>query len=137
MSTPTAIAASQLIRDALVLLNVIRETETPSAEQQATGSRHLNEMLAEWEADGKPLQYVPVGTVTTTLTIPDGSIRAVKYNLAVAMAPSFGATVSQEVIAIAMAGAALISKITAKEPSMQLDVPSPSDWTYPRSIETG
>lgn len=137
MSTPTAIAASQLIRDALVLINVIRETQTPSAEQQATGIRVLNEMMAEWEADGKPLRYIPVGTVTDILTVPDGAIRGIKYNLAVALAPAFGATVSDETATIAASGLAVISKITAKEPSMALDVPVPSDWVQPRSMSTG
>lgn len=127
MTTPTAISASQLITDALRLINVIRETETPSAEQQAQCIRSLNEMMALWEADGKQLGYIPVGTATDTLTVPDGAIMGMKYGLAIVAAPFFGASVSQEVVASAGIGMRVIDKITAKEPSMVLDVPVATD----------
>lgn len=137
MSTPTAIAASQLIKDALVKINVIRETQTPSAEQQATCIRVLNELMAMWEADGKRLGYIPVGTVTDILTVPDGAIMGIKGALAIALCAEFGASASQELITAASAGMAVIDKLTAREPCMQLDIPVPSDWLQPRSIESG
>lgn len=137
MTTPTATAASQLIKDALVAINVIRATQTPSAEDQALCIRVLNQMMAKWEADGRRLNYIPVGTVTAVLTVPDGAIAGMQASLSIALCKYYGATASQELINDAVTGMAVIDKLTAKEPSMELDAPVPSDWLYPRSIETG
>lgn len=126
MATPTAQTASQVITDALVSLNVIREGQTPSAEQQAQAIRRMNQMMALWEADGRPLGYIPIGTVTDTLTVPDGSLMGIWTSLAILLAPLFGATVSAELIEMNRQGMAVIDKITAKEVLMELDVPTPT-----------
>ena len=42
----------QIITDALRSINVIDETETPSAEQGSHCLRQMNQMLAEWAVDG-------------------------------------------------------------------------------------
>jgi len=128
MATPTAQAASQVITDALVALNVIREGQTPSAEQQAQAIRRLNQMMALWEVEGRPLGYIPVGTVTDVMTVPDGSLMGIWTSLAILLAPLFGATVSAELIEMNRQGMAAVDKITAQEVLMQLDVPSPSDF---------
>lgn len=128
MATPTAIAASQLITDALRLINVLMETETASAEQQAQGIRALNEMLAQWQAEGLNLNYIPVGTVTNTLTVPDGAVKGIKYNLAVDLAGYYGATIPAEVAKGATDGKATIEKICARTPNFQMDTPCPADW---------
>lgn len=136
MSTPTAIAASQLITDALRLINVIMESETPSAEQQASGIRTLNEMLSTWAADGLRLSYIPVGTVTNTLTVPDGAVKGIKFCLAIDLAATYGATVSAEVAKGATDGMAVIQKICARTPNFQSDIPAPSDWSWYGSFPT-
>jgi hypothetical protein len=125
MATPTAQPASQIIADALVALNVIRSGQTPSAEDQAQCIRRLNQMMALWEADGRALGYVPVGTVTTTLTVPDGAVLGIWTSLAINVAPLFGANVSPELIALNERGLAVIDKMCAQEVLMELDVPRP------------
>lgn len=127
MATATAQAASQVIADSLLAINVIREGQTPSAEQQAQMIRRLNQMMALWEAEGRSLGYIPVGTVTDVLTVPDGSLVGIYSSLAIFAAPSFGATVSQELIAINERGMAIIDKITAKEVLAELDLQMPAD----------
>lgn len=136
MATPTAQAASQLIADSLLAINVIRDGQTPTAEMQAQAIRRLNQMMALWETDGVSLGYIPVGTVTDILTVPDGALQGIYTSLAIALAPSFGATVSEELIALHTKGMAVIDKITAKEVCMYLDVPQPSH-IYGFDIETG
>lgn len=126
MATPTAQAASQVITDALVALNVIREGQTPSAEQQAQVIRRMNQMMALWEVEGRALGYIPIGTVTDVLTVPDGSLMGIWTSLAILVAPLFGATVSAELIEMNRQGMAAIDKITAQEVLMELDVPTPS-----------
>ena len=126
MATPTAQTASQIITDALVSLNVIREGQTPSAEQQAQAIRRMNQMMALWEADGRALGYIPIGTVTDVLTVPDGALMGIWTSLAILMAPLYGATVSAELAEMNRQGMAVVDKITAREVLMELDVPTPS-----------
>lgn len=137
MATPTAQSASQVITDALLALNVIREGQTPSAEQQAQLIRRLNQMMALWEADGKNLGYIPVGTVTDVMNVPDGALVGIYSSLAIFAAPLFGASVSDELVAVNAAGMAVIDKLCAKEVLAQLDVPVPADRATTFNIETG
>lgn len=137
MATPTAQAASQVITDALVAINVIRETQTPSAEQQAQAIRRLNQMMAMWEAEGRNLGYIPVGTVTDIMTVPDGAIMGIYSSLAILLAPSYGASIPPELVLINAGGMAAIDKITAKNVCAQLDVPQPARGGAVFNINTG
>lgn len=137
MATPTAQAASQIIADALLAINVIRDGETPSAALQAQGIRRLNQMMALWEGEGKNLGYIPVGTVTEVLTVPDAAILGIVNNLAIHMAPSFGATVPAEIAVLAAMGLATIDKITAQEVIMDMDLQRPADWPGSFNVNTG
>lgn len=137
MATPTSQAASQIIADALLAICVIRDGETPSAAMQSQAIRRLNQMMALWEAEGKNLGYIPVGTVTDVLTVPDAAILGIVNNLAIHMAPSFGATVPVEIAALAMMGLATIDKITAKEVIMDMDLQLPADWPGAFNVNTG
>lgn len=137
MATPTAQAASQVIADALLAICVIRDGETPNAALQSQAIRRLNQMMALWEGEGRGLGYIPVGTVTDVLTVPDAAVLGIVNNLAIHMAPSFGATVPVEIAALAMMGLATIDKITAKEVIMDTDLPQPADWPGAFSINTG
>lgn len=115
MATPTAQTASQVIKDSLLALNVIRASQNPTADQQALCIRRLNQMMAGWEADGKRLGYIPVGTATDVLTVPDAAILGIVTHLAIYVAPYFGASVSAELAAAADKGMELIDKITCTE----------------------
>jgi hypothetical protein len=137
MATPTAQAASQVISDALLAINVIRDGETPSAEMQAQAIRRLNQMMALWAGEGRDIGYIPVGTVTDVLTVPDAAVLGIVNNLAIHMAPSFGATASPEVIALATMGLATIDKLTAREIIMDTDLPCPADWPGAFSVTHG
>jgi hypothetical protein len=137
VATPTAQAASQVIADALLAINVIRDGETPSAAQQAQAIRRLNQMMALWEGEGRNIGYIPVGTVTDVLTVPDAAILGIVNNLAIHMAPSFGASVPAEIVALAQMGLATIDKITAKEVIMDMDLQRSAEWPGAFSIDAG
>jgi hypothetical protein len=136
MSTPTAQSASQVIADALVAINVIRDGQTPSAEMQAQAIRRLNQLMAVWEAEGRNLGYIPVGTATAILTVPDAAIMGIYSSLAILLAPSFGASVSQELVVINDRGMAIIDKITAKDVRAQLDLHQSADRCAAYNINT-
>lgn len=137
MASPTAQSASQIIKDVYVELNVIREDQAPTAEMQAQAIRRLNQMMAVWAADGKGLGYIPIGTVTDVLTVPDAAIMGIWGSLAILLAPLFGASVSPELLAMTQMGMDVIDKITAKEVIAQLDVPAPADYGSAFNINSG
>lgn len=84
-----AITNEVLIRDALGLLGVLTETQNASAEQATHGLRVLNELLAEWEQSGIDLQWFEQDTLAEECPLPPNSVSAVKYNLAIALAPYY------------------------------------------------
>ena len=90
---------ADLIRDALSLLGVVGETDTLSAEQGSHRLRQLNEMLAEWEADGLDLAYFEQDDINDESPIQNSEAGAVKYNLAIDLAPHYGKSVSEELAA--------------------------------------
>lgn len=85
-----SIAHVDLIGDALRLIGVLAETETASAEQGALGLRVVAEMLADWEADGVDLGYVPAAALADAVAADDTEISAIKYNLAHMLAGYYG-----------------------------------------------
>lgn len=86
----------QIIKDALLLLNLIGETEDPSAEQGATMLRLLNQMMELWEENDIKLQYYEQTNTTATFPCPAYSEIGVAAALAIMAAPNFGASISPE-----------------------------------------
>lgn len=93
---------SEVIGDALREINVIAEGQTPSAEQGLYGLRKLNEMVEEWTERDVDLGYYAQTDASATCPIPAWSESAVKSNLAIALAPKYGASVSAELALGAM-----------------------------------
>lgn len=91
----------QLISDALRLINVISEIDTPSAEQGSHGLRRLNQMLEAWTEDDVQLGYFAQTSTGDPCPIPAWAERAVTSMLAIDLAPTYGATISAELGAIA------------------------------------
>lgn len=90
------VSNSQIISDALGLLGVLQETEVMSAEQGAHGLRTLNELMADWEQDGVSLEYFEQSALSDDCPIPSHANLAVKYYLAVALAPFYARQVPPE-----------------------------------------
>lgn len=83
----------QVITDALRAINVIDETETPSAEQGAHCLRQMNQMIAEWEVDGVRLGYFAQVSTAASCPVPDWAENGVSMKLALRVAAHFGAQV--------------------------------------------
>jgi hypothetical protein len=88
-----------LITGALRKLNVINEIATPSAEQGADCLEALNDMLAQWEADGISLQYFKQSSTTDAFPCQDYTVTGVRAALAIRVAGDFSASVSTELAA--------------------------------------
>ncbi len=80
----------EILRDALGLLGVLRETEQPSAEQGEHALRILNEMLEQWQAEGVRIGQWPQSDLNATSPLASNALPCVKASLAVALSPYYG-----------------------------------------------
>ena len=71
-----------ILGDALRLLGVIAEGESPSAEQGTNALRALNQMLERWTEDGIELGYFAQSSTTDTCPIPAWAEQGVTSKIA-------------------------------------------------------
>ncbi|MES2355609.1 MAG: hypothetical protein V4568_14665 [Pseudomonadota bacterium] len=79
----------------------------------------------------KPL--TTIAALTTTISVPLGYQRALKYNLALELAPEYGKTVSPEVIGIAVSSKADIKRMNSKPSYLRVDdalQAKPAGWNW-------
>lgn len=105
----------QIIDDALRDIGVISEAETASAEDGKYCLRRLNQMMEVWRENSKDIGYFAQTLTTDTIPIPDWAELGVTSTLAIAIAPNYGATVSQELIAIAQSAEGMILRKSLSE----------------------
>ena len=80
---------SQVIQDALGLLGVTDDF-TLSPEYGALGLRAMNDLLLQWQANEIEVGYYEQDDLTDENPVAAENLMAVKYNLAVALAPYYG-----------------------------------------------
>jgi hypothetical protein len=110
-----------IITSALRILNVINENEAPSSDLAAVGLEAMNDMLADWNADGIELGYFPQTVLAGISPLEDQDLRGVKYNLAVEIAGHIAAPVSEATAFVAEQGYSRLSKGTTEEIVSDLD----------------
>lgn len=89
--------ANDIIKGAFRLIAVIQPGEDLTASEAADGLSALNHMLHQWPVD---LQHEDLA-LTDTLRVPPDHIRAIRYNLAIEIAPEFGKQIPAAVAKIA------------------------------------
>lgn len=82
-----------LIGRSLRLLGVIDPIETPSAESAVTAIAALNAMCRRWEANGNAFGWRDVASAQDELPAPDELHACLAFNLAVELAPEYGAPI--------------------------------------------
>ena len=91
-----------IIDDALKEINVISEVATASAEQGKFVLRRLNQMLLLWaQTKDLDLGWFATDVTTGNMPTPEWADLAIISGLAIAIAPKYGATVSQELASVA------------------------------------
>ena len=112
--------AGDIVTRALQLAGVVPIGRTPGSKEATDGLNALNDMLAEWKADGIGIH---VGTLATgdTLAAPDEHIRAIRYNLAVELAGLYGSSISPRIEATAERGMAILNAAYLPEVPMTVD----------------
>lgn len=88
---------SEVMTVALRKINVLAEGQSLSGEQGLTVLPLLNAMMEEWTERDIQIGYFAQSVSTDTCPIPAYAERAVKANLAIVAAPSYGAPIPPEV----------------------------------------
>jgi len=96
-----AITTLAVIEAALRDINVIGSVDSAAPEQGTYGVQRLNQMMAVWKEDSIDVGYFSLEDTNGDCPIPEYAELAVISGLAIAMAGRYGATLSQENIAVA------------------------------------
>lgn len=91
---------SEVIQDALGLIGVTDDF-TLTAEYGALGLRAMNDLLTMWEANNVDVGYFEQSSLTDDNPVNPENLMAVKYNLAIALAPYFSKQPSAALVALA------------------------------------
>jgi len=87
--------AANVIQKALGLI-LVRQSESPlRPDEYEDGIDTLNDLMTAWESSGLPLGYTIVSNISDEVTVPAFALLAIKQNLAIALAPEFGAVADQ------------------------------------------
>ena len=81
--------ARDVIYGALRLLGAIQSGETATAEEAADALETLNQMLHAWRDQGIDLEHADLA-LNDTLPFQDNHLAAIRYCLALEVAPEFG-----------------------------------------------
>ena len=80
----------------------VKTAEIPLTDDELqSGIRRCNDMLTEWDDIGIIVGYTPVLNGSDTIEVERNAIAAVKYNLAMRLAPSFSKPVTQILFSLA------------------------------------
>lgn len=123
----------ELMSRSLRMLLVLDPGETLGGAEAATNLPALNHMMARWEEDGVSVGWVPVTNTASTVTAPDSALEGIAANLAVVLAPEYGATPSAVVVGMAEGGYRAIQRDSIKdtiEPDEMTHLPSSGDSGY-------
>ena len=86
--------AATVISDALQEL-LVQASEQPIQSNEASDSiRYLNRMMAGWSSKGIDLGFTPIVSLGDAMTVPDGALEGIVFNLAIKIAPQYDVPVT-------------------------------------------
>ena len=88
--------AQSIINDALQTILVQASEQPIQAVDFQTARKYLNRMMATFSAEGISLGYTVINLPTDLVTIPDGAIEGVIFNLAVRLLPTYDMPLTNE-----------------------------------------
>ena len=91
---------AQLINRSLKLINALEEGENPTNEMQNDALNALNDMLNDWVDRGIGVDQGDL-ILTDEFPVDGADARAIRYNLAVELAPEYGSNIPPTVFNIA------------------------------------
>lgn len=117
----------EVVEDAFEELGV-KTAEVPlTNDELQSGIRRCNDMLADWDDSGVIVGYIPVLNGDDTINIDRNAVGAVKYNLAIRLAPSYQKIVGN---ALAMLAGETLQSLEASMSDLSI-------IAYPDSLPMG
>jgi hypothetical protein len=129
---------SEVLQDALGLIGVTDDFNMPP-EHGALALRAMNDMLTMWEANEVDVGYFEQDSLTDDNPVDAEYLMAVKYNLAVALAPYYSKEPAGALVALARdTYKALVRKeqVSRLEAVDTLNAPQGESWGYGYNILT-
>ena len=107
--------AGEVIVDALQNLIIQASESDINADEAQTAIRFMNDYMASIDAyPGINIGYTVVSNLVDPVTIPEGAIRGLKANLAIALAPQYDVPLTQELLIASQAGQKAMLAISFK-----------------------
>lgn len=121
--------ALEVIEAAFRLLNVLAVGQTLEAADSANGLEALNTMLHEWELNGVPVYHDDLA-ITDDIEMEASHLKAVKYNLALDLAPEYNDDISPILMNTALQSYAALERqyIDVDETELDKGVQKTSSW---------
>lgn len=87
--------AAEVITSALLELEAIEVETGIEASEMQTGINYLNRMMSAYAVKGIDLGFTKITNQSDYVTVTDGALEGIIFNLALKLAPQFGASPSQ------------------------------------------
>ncbi len=114
-------SALKIIKDAMSKINMYPDEASIPASEAEHIKRALNFMMADWETKGWKLGFTEIDSTSEPVTVPNGALKAIIYNLAAEISPDYNeGEVSMQVGRIAKASLNTIRRMTVKLPVVAL-----------------
>ena len=128
-------ATAAQVTKAILQEILVRSVEAPlEADELQDTIFAMNNYMTALEADGVDLGYTVVADLSDTITVADGALQGLIANVAIDVAPQFGATVSPALMLKAKNGMSAMRKLgititTMSYPdSLPLGAGNEGDW---------
>ena len=128
--TTAAVVVAQILNEITV-----RQSEAPIEADEAQDTIFtMNAYMASQDANGIHLGYTSVNDLADQITVPDGALMGIIANVAIMMAPTFGATISQGLVVKAKIGLQAMRKLGVSVQDAfypdTLPIGSGNEWSY-------
>lgn len=98
------VSANDIIVDALEDI-IVQSSEAKIEQSEGNAAiRALNDLMTDWAARGIELGFTIVSDLADIMTVPLGSIRGIKANLALELAPKYNVPITAELVRKAKEG---------------------------------
>lgn len=112
--------AREVIKSALRKIGSLADTADPTTSEMSDGLEALNDFMENLAVDGVRIAHQTL-TLDTALNVDKAHIRTIKAQLAVELAPEFGAAVDPQVAFIAQQGMKALRADTKLSKTTEID----------------
>ena len=112
--------AEEIITDALGEILVQASEQSVEPEAMQTSIRYLNRMMSEWAARGMSLGFTIITNPADSVTVPDGALNAVVYNLAIKLSQQYDAPITVNLASSAKDGMSAVLDLSVTSGATQM-----------------